>query len=115
MVTHSREADGAGRIRPLNVPVPIAVEVDERDEPRWIKLSAEPARLPGAGLPPVGRSDGQGWVQVVAVEDRWRLDDEWWRGEPVCRMYWRVALLNGQTATIFYDLITEQWHRQGYV
>ena len=38
----------------------------------------------------------RGWVSVIDVLDRWRIDDEWWRQE-ISRMYFRVALAEGRT------------------
>ena len=29
---------------------------------------------------------------VTSIEDRWRIDDEWWRSEPVSRLYYAVLL-----------------------
>jgi len=51
---------------------------------------------------------------IVAVSDRWRIDDEWWRGEALSRLYFIVVLEYGQRLTIFKDLPTGRWYRQCY-
>ena len=68
MVAHSGATVRADRLRPLSLPRPIRVEVDDRGLPRDI-----------------------GGVPVLEVIDRWRIDDEWWRQE-ISRMYFHVAL-----------------------
>ena len=50
---------------------------------------------------------------VQAIDDRWRLDDEWWRSEPVSRMYYAVRLVSGQKLVLYKDLIGGGWYRQG--
>jgi hypothetical protein len=51
---------------------------------------------------------------VASIEDSWRVDDEWWRKDPVSRMYYRVLLAGGQQLTVFKDLISGSWYRQQY-
>ena len=50
----------------------------------------------------------------VTVRSVWRIDDEWWRGEPVSRLYYSVLLETGVVMTIFRDLTTNKWHKQRY-
>jgi len=53
--------------------------------------------------------------QVIAtVEDKWRIDDEWWRREPVSRLYYEVLLSSGQRLQLYKDLIKDRWYRQIY-
>ena len=61
-----------------------------------------------------GRPIRVGRLAVAAVDDQWRIDDEWWRQEPISRMYWAVILDNGDRLTIYRDLIKGTWHRQRY-
>jgi hypothetical protein len=70
------------------------VEADESGEPRGVVLGHE--RL-----------------AVAAVQDRWRIDDEWWRKE-VSRLYFELALEDGRTLTIYRDLVTGRWFQQNY-
>ena len=95
MVTHPRAAARAHRLRPLNRARPIRVEADESGEPRVVVLGRE--RL-----------------TVAAVQDRWRIDDEWWRKRLVSRVYYSLLLEDGRVATVYYDLIVRRWHRQKY-
>lgn len=79
------------RVRTVYDPRPIRVSVGGHRVPRWI-----------AG----GR--------VARINDRWRVDDLWWREPPVSRMYWRVELADGRVETVFEDLLTGAWYRQPY-
>jgi hypothetical protein len=94
VVTHPRAAARAHRLRPLNQARPIQVEADESGEPRAVVLGRE--RL-----------------AVAAVQDRWRIDDEWWRKE-MGRLYFELALEDGRTLTIYRDLVTGKWSQQNY-
>ncbi|MBN2239392.1 MAG: hypothetical protein JW712_06440 [Dehalococcoidales bacterium] len=51
---------------------------------------------------------------VVTIDDRWRIDDEWWRAEPVSRMYYEVTLSSGLQMMLFKDLVNGGWFRQSY-
>jgi hypothetical protein len=53
-------------------------------------------------------------LQITRIEDRWRVDDEWWRGRPVSRFYFQVLLEDGRHATVFHDLIDDRWYEQRY-
>ena len=94
MVAHTGETAGAGAIRALNEPRPINVRAGERGMPLEVQVDS--------------------WRRVLSVEERWRLDDEWWREQPVSRMYWRVLLDDGQDLTIWQDLTMRVWYRQDY-
>jgi hypothetical protein len=51
---------------------------------------------------------------VAAILDSWRIDDEWWRSEPLSRIYFEIMLDSGQRLVIFKDLRLECWYRQIY-
>jgi hypothetical protein len=51
-------------------------------------------------------------VGIKVVDDRWRLDDEWWRNDPVSRLYYAVLLVSGQRLVIYKDLIANCWYKQ---
>ena len=59
------------------------------------------------------RSNGK-WVNVIKVENLWKVNDEWWRGadEEISRLYYVLRIDSGQQITMFLDLITNKWHRQ---
>jgi hypothetical protein len=94
VVEDSGETLRAGAYRPLNTPETVMVEED------------------AAGLPQTVNEKRR--QRIESVEDCWRLDDEWWRTEPVSRLYYMVRLASGQKLVIFKDLITNDWYRQSY-
>lgn len=92
MVQDTGAAQGPGGIRPLGLPKPIQVRADERG---W----------------PVAVKRGRRWVPVT-VEGHWRVDDEWWRGEGVARVYFETLLPDDLRCVLFLDLSTNWWYRQ---
>ncbi len=94
MVEDPRATAGAGSLRRLNEPKPIAVE-------------ASPHGLPLAML-----SHGS-YRPVHAIHDTWRIDDEWWRDE-ISRRYFIVELEGGRRLAVFHDLVRDAWYEQGY-
>jgi hypothetical protein len=94
MVQNSGKTLRSGAYKPVNMPQAMRVEEDSAGLPVAIRL---PRR------------------QVVAgIEDRWRIDDEWWRNEPVTRLYFVVLFASGRRLIIFKDLNKGQWYRQEY-
>lgn len=92
MVTTTRETAGVGALRPLNAPVAVRVEADAG----WpLAVWARGARKP-----------------VAAVDDVWRVEDEWWREQPVRRTYMEVLLDDGRRLTLFRDDAQGKWFRQ---
>jgi hypothetical protein len=85
----------ADTYRPVNIPEPVDVE------------EASSFSLPLAVRAPRRQA-------VVNIEDRWRIDDEWWRQEPISRLYFEVTLASGQKQVIYKDLIKNCWYRQNY-
>jgi hypothetical protein len=51
---------------------------------------------------------------VASIEDRWRIDDEWWRSAPLSRVYYTLILASGQRLELYKDLINQRWYRQTY-
>ena len=51
---------------------------------------------------------------VTAIDDMWRIDDEWWRHEPVSRLYYAVLLASGQRIVLYKNLANDCWYRQLY-
>ncbi|MBI4287319.1 MAG: hypothetical protein HY671_02685 [Chloroflexi bacterium] len=57
------------------------------------------------------------YIGITSVEDMWRIDDEWWREDPVSRLYYEVIIpmhRDGRRMTIFKDLLRSTWYRQNY-
>ena len=92
MVEDTGAAVGVSAL-PVNKPKPIAVETDKENRPIGVRM-------------------GQ-WVRVMSIQDRWRIDDEWWRAI-LSRVYYRVLLQSGRELTIYYDLINAKWYEQSY-
>ena len=93
MVENTGAALHADAAKPVNTPEPVRVEEDASGLPLAVRL---PRR-----------------VRIAAIEDRWRIDDEWWRAEPVSRLYYNVFLASGDRWVLYKDLITGDWYRQG--
>lgn len=86
---------GPTRLRSLNRPRAAKVEADENGEPVALHVS--------------GRRIG-----VESVLERWRIDDEWWGGRPVSRMYYRGLLEDGRVVDLYRALLSGRWYRQSY-
>lgn len=94
MVQDPRAPIGAGALRRLNEPRPVAVEATER------------------GLPKAMLWRGT-YRRVRAIHDTWRIDDEWWRDE-ISRRYFVIELEGGRRLTIYHDLPHNAWYEQPY-
>lgn len=93
MVKDTRKTAGPGDIRSLNEPTILLTKVAENGLPVTLKFR--------------GR-----WLNVESVPDMWRINDEWWREQPVSRNYFTCVLDGGIKLTVFQDLISEQWYSQ---
>ena len=93
MVKDTRKASGSGDIRSLNEPIVLPVKADEDGSPVALKLRRR-------------------WIDVESVSDRWRISDEWWREQPVDRIYFTCVVDGGIKITVFQDIISQQWYWQ---
>jgi hypothetical protein len=82
-------------LRPLNAPSPLRVEVDERG--RILSIWRQGRLTPRT---------------IASIQDRWRIDDEWWREHRVARMYYALVLDDGTLLTIYHDLASDAWFEQ---
>ena len=80
--------------RPVNTPEPVSVEEDT------------------AGRPVAFRKKRR--QKIAAIDDRWRIDDEWWRPEPVARLYYAIRLASGERLVLFQDMAGGSWYEQDY-
>lgn len=92
MVAHSGAPLRPHQFRPLNRPSPIEVLCDAAGLPLFVNVGKRRRR-------------------VVAILDRWRIDEEWWR-EPISRLYYEVECEDGTRETIYCDLLQNTWYRQ---
>ncbi len=97
MVAHSRAPLGAAAVRPLsvNAPIPLQVQVDRQGRPLAVRKPRWPRPRP-----------------VAQIQDRWRIDDEWWRDHPISRIYHLALLADGTLLTFYHDLIANLWFEQ---
>ena len=75
--------------------------------PELVNVEEAPSGLPLAVKTPRRQA-------IKAIEDRWRIDDEWWRRQPVSRFYCAVLIASGQRLVLYKDLIDNRWYRQSY-
>ena len=113
MVTYSRTALGAGDVRPL---IKLSAVSRQRSDLRPLNAPS-PLRVQtdtGGRIVSIWRQGRLTPRTIVAVQDRWRIDDEWWR-EPIERHYYAVTLPHGARLCLFRDGLTGEWFEQGYV
>ena len=82
-------------LRPLNAPMPIEVAIGADGRPHTVVRG--------------GRLESRA---VSAIQDRWRIDDEWWREHAVSRMYYALLLDDGSLLSVYHDLLANTWHEQ---
>ena len=92
MVEDSGKTPGVSTYKSVNMPEPVSVIEDSSCFPVALMTRRKQS--------------------VMAIEDRWRIDDEWWRLKPVSRIYYTVLLVSGHRLALYKDLITGNWYRQ---
>jgi len=95
MVADPGTAVRAHRLRPLAGPRRVRVQPDAHGVPRAVAFEGERRA-------------------VVCVQDRWRIDDEWWRETPLSRLYYQVQLDGDRVVTLYRDLAGGGWWLQRY-
>ncbi len=100
MVPPARASLRSDRLRAVNEPQPVTVELDENGQPAAIRRSKD-------------NGGGQETTAAVveAVLETWRIDDEWWR-KLISRSYYAVILQGGARVVLFEDLVTGEWFEQ---
>ncbi len=94
MVQDTGKAPDLDACKPVNTPEPVIVQEGQTGIPSAVKIKRKQA--------------------IIAISDRWRIDDEWWRSEPVSRLYYTVRLDSGQKLVLYKDLADGHWYRQRY-
>ena len=91
MVSHSGTPIRAHQLRPLNRPRPCQVTT-ERGVPTEI-------------------IEGSRHYPVERVQDRWQLNDEWWRNV-IDRHYFELVMADGRIRTVYHDRQQNTWFEQ---
>ena len=94
MVENTGKTLRADTGKPVNTPEPLKIEEDTSGLPLAVRIKRRQV--------------------IISIEDKWRIDDEWWRAEPVSRLYYNVLLASGQRLVLYKDLITGEWYSQEY-
>ena len=94
MVKNPGETLHSGAYKPLNTPEPIQVEENANGKPLAVREKRR--------------------QRIETIDDYWRLDDEWWRSEPVSRLYYAICLASEQKMVIYKDLTNGSWYCQSY-
>ena len=94
MVTDTGKTLRTDSIKPVNLPEPLQVEESPAGLPVAVRLKRRQS--------------------IIAIEDCWRIDDEWWRSEPVSRLYYAVILASGHRIVLSKNLIDCSCYRQTY-
>ena len=90
-----RAKAGADRLRPLNSPRPVTLELSPGGVPARVEIQGRKRR-------------------VLRVEEIWRVEEGWWRGQEVARVYFRLALEEGGLLTVYNDRNQGGWWSQRY-
>lgn len=109
MVKNPGAAARSGAIKPLNAPLPVRVRTDAGGNPTAVCIPAMTSHAHTRTSHGVGP-----WLPVASVEDIWKINDEWWRGEEsrIERIYFELLLESGRRVTVFHDVTRCAWHRQ---
>lgn len=95
MVANPGRTPDTRRIRRLKSPHSIEVDTDASGTPVAVCLNSR-------------------WRNVTLARRPWRIDQHWWRGDPIRRVYYRVTPVDWPPLTIYCDLQSGEWSRQEY-
>jgi hypothetical protein len=104
MVASSRTPLRTDRLRAVNEPRPVAVELDADGQPVAVKKQLRRSNDDGGGQKETA-------AVVETVLESWRIDDEWWR-RLISRRCFAVILEGGSRVVLFEDLVTHEWFMQ---
>jgi hypothetical protein len=60
---------------------------------------------------PIEIIEGKRHYPVERVQDRWQLNDEWWR-IPIERDYFELVMTDGRIRTVYHDRQQDAWFEQ---
>ena len=92
MVQNTGKTLRTDTIKPVNMPEPVQVEENEDGTPATLKTKRR--------------------QKIASIEDKWRIDDEWWREEAISRLYYAALLASGLKIVLYKDLVKNEWYRQ---
>ncbi len=95
MVQDTGKTTDLDSCKPVNTPEPVSVQEGQTGNPSAVKIKRRQA-------------------VIAAIMDKWRVDDEWWRSDPVSRLYYALRLDSGQRLVLYKDLADGHWYRQRY-
>jgi hypothetical protein len=101
-------------LRALGLPLPIRVRTDDAGQPLELLV-------PRRGAAPLALQSSTADTRlhtVEAIEEVWRVAEEWWRERPVGRTYVRLLVDGGRPLTIYRDELGlgdgPAWYLQRY-
>ena len=102
------------QFRSLNLPVPIDVVENNSERPISVTLPPVSSERPTRPRWPSQESQTltSTSMAVIAINDLWQVDDEWWRERPISRRYYQITTQNDRRVTIFKDQLNAQWYWQ---
>ena len=103
MVPSSRTSLRTDRLRAVNEPRRVAVELNADGVPKNVWQSRDNGGGHG------GQEETAAVVETIL--EMWRIDDEWWR-HLISRRYFAVILEGGGRVVLFEDLVTHEWFMQ---
>jgi len=74
------------------VPMPIKVQEDVDLRPLALALDGET-------------------IGVESIDNRCEVEEDWWKDNPVVRIYYQVTLEDGRQQTIFRNMVHGGWYR----
>jgi hypothetical protein len=71
------------------------------------KPAPVPVQVGAGGMPRV-----VGRLAVHSVREEWLVEDGWWTGKPLRRLYFELVLEDGSDVVVFREPGENRWYRQ---
>lgn len=97
----ARKSSGRQGLRPLGRPRPLRVTCDALGVPTRVEFPGHVRFRPSGH--PASATDASRGVAVIAIDQVWRIAEEWWRETPIARTYYQLRLDDGRALTCFHD------------
>jgi hypothetical protein len=114
MVKNSGAETRSGAIKLLNQPEPVDVLTDDAGNPLSVSVRITLPASSNAKQKRRQSTRASKMHTVHSVDDRWKVNDEWWRGseQEIERMYYSLLLGNGHRVVVYRDMKANHWYRQ---